>query len=111
MATYQTIIYKKEAGIGLVTLNRPERRNALNLQLIRELRQVIDEIEVDNEVRTFIITGNSDCFSAGADLKEIGGKLPPTFLLEVNSLFNKIEDLDKASIAAISGWCLAGGSR
>lgn len=105
--TYETIIYEKKEGVGIINFNRPERKNSLNMQLVREMNQLLDEIEQDDEVKVFILTGNAECFCAGADLKEL--PFPPTFLMETNSLFNRIEDLDRPSIAAISGWCLAGG--
>lgn len=104
---YETIIYEKREGVGIITFNRPQRKNSLNMQLVREMNQLLDEIEEDDEVKVLILTGSPECFCAGADLKEF--PFPPTFLIETNSLFNRIEDLEKPSIAAISGWCLAGG--
>ena len=103
---YETIIYEKKEGVGKITMNRPAQRNSLSIQLIREVQAVINEIEKDEEAKVVVFTGNPECFCAGADLKE---KPPPTFLLEANNLINMIEDLGKPTIAAISGWCLAGG--
>jgi len=104
---YETVIYEKKDGVAVITINRAERKNSLSTQLVREMNQVLDEIEQDDEVKVLILTGSPECFCAGADLKEL--PFPPTFLMETNSLFNRIEDLGKPSIAAISGWCLAGG--
>ena len=108
---YETIKYDKESGVGVITLNRPERRNALNLVLFREMTSLLDEIAADGEVRVVIITGGDKCFSAGGDLKEIkgGGKLDPDFLPTARATFKKIENFDKPVIASINGYCVAGG--
>jgi len=68
---YQAIIYEKEDSIALITLNRPDSLNALNLRLAEELEQVADEIATDDSVRVVIITGAGRAFSAEADIKEI----------------------------------------
>lgn len=93
--------------VCILTLNRPERKNALNLPLVREFTKLLDEAEKNPEVRTVLIKGSNNTFSAGADLQEL--PFPPTFLLEINHMFNKLENLQKPTIAAIEGWCLAGG--
>lgn len=106
---YQTIVYEKEGSIGIITLNRPERRNALNMVIIREMTRLLDEVAADQEVRAVIITGGEKWFSAGADLKDLQETSDPTFLDELRTLFKKIENLDRPVIAAINGFCLAGG--
>jgi len=108
---YETIGYERENGVGIITLNRPERRNALNLVLFREMTRLLDEIAADEEVRVVIITGGEKCFSAGGDLKEIkgGGTSDPDFLPAARATFKKIENFDKPVIAAINGYCVAGG--
>lgn len=110
---YENFKYEREDAVVTVTLQRPERMNAISLGLIRELRSVIDDIQADEGVRSLIVTGAPDakgrpCFCAGADLKD-PGMAASTFLLEANSLMNDIEDLDRLTIAAIDGVCTAGG--
>lgn len=71
---YQTVIVQREEGIGTLTLNRPERLNALNATLIAELTQAVDELSADNEVKVIIITGAGEGFCSGADVREHLGK-------------------------------------
>lgn len=110
---FKTIIYEKSDGIGIITLNRPKSMNAISERLIKELNMVIDEIERDEEVRTVIFTGSEKVFAAGADIKEVGGIGTPVeahrFVNSVQSLFNRIESLEKPVIAAVSGLALGGG--
>ncbi|NOR54278.1 MAG: hypothetical protein GQ536_09355, partial [Candidatus Aminicenantes bacterium] len=69
---YKTLIYEKKENIGLLTINRPEKLNAISNELISELKNLIDEIENDEELRVLIITGAGDkAFVAGADIKEL----------------------------------------
>ena len=107
----ETIKFERQGGIGIVTLNRPERLNALNLQMVRELRRVVDYVEKDDTMLVLIFTGAArpdgrPCFCAGADLKEFKEANP---LLEGTALTNKIEMLLKPTIAVIDGTCTAGG--
>lgn len=56
--TYNTSLYEKEDGIGIITVNRPKELNALNREMLAELTALFTDIEVDNEVRVVIITGS-----------------------------------------------------
>jgi len=107
--TYETILYEKEDGIGIIRLNRPEQRNALNLTLVKEMTKLIDQIAGDEKTRVIIITGGQKTFSAGADLKELYTTPLPMFLDKIRILFKKLENLDRPVVAAINGHCLAGG--
>jgi enoyl-CoA hydratase len=107
---YETIIYEKEGGIRIVTLNRPDRLNAINYQLAFDLYNVLDEIDDDEEARTVVLTGAGRGFCAGADIKEMAD--PNAKRLPVGmryTFFNKLEDLGKPVIAAINGPCNGGG--
>ena len=111
--TFQTIKYDKDAKIAIVTLNRPDKLNAMNLQCVEELRQVLDAIEQDEEVWVAIVTGGDTVFSAGADISVISSLSSPTehyrFSRRFQQLFQRVEDLEKPVIAAVCGLALGGG--
>jgi len=104
---YETIIYKKEGRIATITFNRPKALNSFSSQMVRELTGLFKEIEQDNDVWVVVVTGDQKAFSAGADIME--KDRPPTFLRELNDLFNSMETCPKPIIAAIRGYCLGGG--
>jgi enoyl-CoA hydratase len=104
---YETIIYEKENGIAVVTLNRPESLNSVNTRMQAEMKEIWEDIERDRSVRVIIFTGGPKCFSAGADIRE---QFPPGVSRPSSrDQFKKFEDFDRPSIAAISGFCLGGG--
>jgi len=104
---YETMLYEKENGIAVITLNRPSALNSVNTRMQAEMKEIWDDIERDKGVRVVIITGGQDCFSAGADIRE---EFPPAVSRPSSrDQLKKIEDLDRPSIAAISGYCLGGG--
>ena len=112
MAT-ETIVVSRSDAAAIVRLNRPDRRNAISLQMMSEIVAALDEAERDPAVRTVIVTGGADCFSAGADLNEaLQVRSVPAamdFLGNLHRLNNRIETLDKPVIAAIEGFCMTGG--
>jgi enoyl-CoA hydratase/carnithine racemase len=111
---YETIRYEKPSdGIALLTLNRPQRLNAINRVVLQELDAALDEIEKDDAVRAFVLTGapradGRPCFSAGFDLKSIGEGIPPERGLG-QRVTDRLDDFLKPSIAAIDGVCSTGG--
>jgi len=112
--TYETIIYEQNQGVAVVTLNRPERMNALSFRLKEEVHAVLDEIERDDEVRVVILTGGVKAFSSGADIKERAGvQLTQaqfySFQRKSQSFYTRIEDFEKPVIAAVSGVAVGGG--
>src|ERR1051325_1065640 len=72
-ATYETILLQREGRVGVITLNRPERRNAYTARMGAELQMAFAELEADDEVRAIVVTGAGDYFCAGADLERGGG--------------------------------------
>ncbi len=66
---YEDITLERDEGVAIVTLNRPEKLNALSQPLLRELREVCDELEDDHDVRVVVLTGSGRAFSSGFDLK------------------------------------------
>lgn len=107
---YEMILAEKRGKVGLVTLNRPEARNALNDQLLHELMDALKNFDNDDTVGALVVTGNEKAFAAGADIKEMYEKsrneMKDGDQLEV---FNRITDIHKPIIAAVSGWALGGG--
>jgi len=101
------------AGIALVTVNRPEKRNALNRELIEELDRAFETVEFDSQLRALILTGAGDqAFIAGADISE----LATTNAAQAEALscfgqrvFRRLETMRKPSVAAINGPALGGG--
>ena len=96
--------------IALIELNRPKELNALNLQLMIELRDALKELDNDEQVRVIIITGNEKAFAAGADIKQMSGKSAIDMLnIDQFSTWNQIKITKKPIIAAVSGFALGGG--
>lgn len=110
---FDTVIFEKEDGIGIITLNRPKSLNAIDSDFLDEMERLIDEIAKDNDIGAVIITGSEKVFAAGADIKEISGIAKPvdahSFVRRGQIVFNKIETLEKPVIAAVSGLALGGG--
>ena len=69
-ARWQTVKVDVENGIGWITLNRPEKRNAMSPTLNREMIDVLDTLELDDDAQVIVLTGAGDSWSAGMDLKE-----------------------------------------
>jgi len=118
--SYKTLLYSKEASflapeeenIGVITLNRPDALNALNMEILTELDNLLEEIRKDEKIRVVIITGAGRAFSVGADLREAGTMDEAgakAFIKFGQGVFNKIEDFDKPVIASINGFALGGG--
>ncbi|MGM9522602.1 MAG: enoyl-CoA hydratase/isomerase family protein [Oscillospiraceae bacterium] len=111
---YQFILYEKKEDVALITVNRPEVRNALTQALMEELSAAIDEAEADNEVKVLVLTGAGEkAFVAGADIREAAARntlteLGPASRIRRN-VYIKLEHLSKPSIAAINGYTLGGG--
>lgn len=115
MKTIRFETEKTAAGhkIGVLTLNRPEALNALNQQLLGELKEVLSEIAKSREIRCLLLTGAGEkAFVAGADIKEME-KLNSAQAREMaekgQALLQKIEDLHCPSIAVVNGFALGGG--
>jgi enoyl-CoA hydratase/carnithine racemase len=107
------LLAEEEAGIVILTLNRPEVMNSLNFPLLHTLREQIESVRFRADVRVIIITGSGEkAFCAGADLKE-RATLPPEkvkeYIFTIRNLFTSIEQLNKAVIVAVNGIALGGG--
>lgn len=112
---YSTIIASTDAGIGHITLNRPEVLNAFNSLLMSELTDALQGFERDNAIRAIVISGAGRAFSAGFDLKEAAAKNLTTTsqwrtAIEADFEFiMQLWDCRKPTIAAVHGYCVGGG--
>lgn len=96
--------------IALIKLNRPKELNALNLQLMTELKEALAALDQDDAVRVIILTGNERAFAAGADIKQMAGKTAIDMLIvDQFSTWDQIRKTKKPLIAAVSGFALGGG--
>jgi methylglutaconyl-CoA hydratase len=101
---------------AVLTLDRPDKRNALSRRLIAELTEAFAEAEANPAVRAIILTGNGPAFCAGMDLDELRGTLTATQdkiwddALKLSALFERIYHSDKPTIAAVNGSAVAGGA-
>ena len=84
MADYQTLLINKNDGVTTITLNRPEKRNAMSPQLHREMYDCLTDLRYDKETRVIIITGAGESFCAGQDLKQ--------YFIEMDSQPDRVRD-------------------
>lgn len=109
--TYNQISYQVEGPMALLTINRPEKHNAISLETLEELHEAVSSAERDEQVRVLTITGaGGRAFASGSDLNEVKHRdfrkaLEPI----VQGLADQLERLPKPSIAAIDGICMGGG--
>ncbi len=108
---YETLLTETRDGIGLITVNRPDVRNAMNRRVMEELRAVLDEFREDDRVGVVVFTGAGEkAFVAGADI----GELKERTMLDglagaMQRLCDEIEDYEKPTVAAVNGYALGGG--
>jgi 3-hydroxypropionyl-coenzyme A dehydratase len=106
-------IERRLNNIAIITINRPEVLNAINVDVIAELSHAIDIVSADDSVKVIIITGKGErSFCAGADIRyviNIDATEAERYASLVHDMLNKIENLEKPVIAAINGYALGGG--
>ncbi|HEV7699429.1 MAG TPA: enoyl-CoA hydratase-related protein [Pyrinomonadaceae bacterium] len=111
--TYETILVEKRGRVAILTINRPDKLNALSKQVHAEGVAALDELKHDEEVRVVVITGSGEkSFIAGADISEFQGQTPVTQrnLFNERTFFNSIDTFPKPVIAMVNGFCLGGGN-
>ncbi|HUR12831.1 MAG TPA: enoyl-CoA hydratase-related protein [Flavitalea sp.] len=110
---YQTLLTSLEKNILTVTINRPEKLNAINRQVMQDLDEVVNEIEENSFIRSAIITGaGPKAFIAGADITEFQGlnkEQGMALAKKGQDIFGRIEKCSKPVIAAVNGFALGGG--
>ncbi len=112
-----TVLVEFEEGIAWVTLNRPEKRNAMNPALNKEMTAVLEALEIDERCGVLVLTGAGEAFSAGMDLKEFfreSDRLPPEAWEQVARQaqiwqMQRLRAFPKPTIAMVNGWCFGGG--
>jgi enoyl-CoA hydratase/carnithine racemase len=114
MMAHEMLLYEVAEGVARVTINRPERRNALSWALVTELRRAFATAKADPEVRVCVLTGAGDkAFCAGADLSEMAAGASFLDLHdargELAGLLRDLYELGKPTIARVRGYALAGG--
>ncbi len=107
-------IVEKEERIAIVTINRPEKRNAFNIAMWIELTGIIKELDADSEIRVIVITGAGEkAFAAGADISEMKENYPPRVKADakhpVATTTATLEKSEKAVIAMVNGYAIGGG--
>lgn len=112
--TFDTLLLETdESGICVLTINRPDKMNALNSRVFDELDLALDEVLSNTEIKGLIITGSGDkAFVAGADIKELNtltDNEAEAKSLRGQKTFQRIEDFPKPVIAAVNGFALGGG--
>jgi len=111
MAEYETILTGVEDGVGTITINRPDVRNALNTQVVGDLRAALTEYRYDGSVGVVVFTGAGDrAFAAGADIGELREKTMLDALgSTMQQVYDEIEGYEKPTVAAVNGYALGGG--
>ena len=110
--TYETLVLEKRERVAIITINRPEKRNALNIKTREEGAALLDELRNDTSVGVVVFTGAGEkAFIAGADIAEFAGRTSITQrdVMMSRSLFTAIDTFPKPIIAMINGFCLGGG--
>lgn len=114
---WTTVRVEVEEGIGWVVLNRPEKRNAMNPTLNREMRDVLEVLEFDDTVKVLVLTGAGESWTAGMDLKEYFREIdqaPESVKEKIRRdastwQWKLLRVYSKPMIAMVNGWCFGGG--
>lgn len=104
------LLRERTDGVETLTINRPEKKNALDLEVIEALHHAVDGLRRDRDLIAVILTGAGDNFVAGADISQLRERRSPDAMDSINgSLFRRVEELPVPVIAAVKGFALGGG--
>jgi len=110
MKTYKNIIINIDKNLGLLTLDRLEENNSLNIEASKEIYEGLKELEMNSSVRVILIQGNEKIFSPGADIKELNNLSEESAKSEgLFNFFDKIKEINIPIVAAVEGYALGGG--
>jgi enoyl-CoA hydratase/carnithine racemase len=111
--SYETLLIHRDGAIGVIQLNRPEKRNSITFKMMDELEAALDELSAGNETRAVIVTGDDRAFSSGMDLNGLKDFSSPreftAYMTRWRVLNKAIEMCTRPVIAAIEGYCFTGG--
>lgn len=111
--SYETLLYEIiDESIALITINRPDKYNALNLQTMDDLEHAFGKVADDESVKVVVITGAGKAFIAGADIKEFVGRDADSgaaIAERLQKIYSMVEKMDKPVISEINGFALGGG--
>ena len=110
MTASVVLVERPADGVSLIRINRPEARNAINMEVRNLIAQRLTELGEDGATRCIVLTGNEKSFAAGADIKEMAGVGPIEMIQrETHKLWSRIAACPKPVIAAVNGFALGGG--
>ena len=108
------VLYERRGAVALLTINRPQTMNALDMAMLDALEAAVDRAAADKDVRVLVLTGAGKAFVAGGDIAELNSRNGLRHYFEfgerIHAVFRKIEALDKPTVGAINGWALGGGT-
>jgi len=111
----ETVMFEVDDGVGVLTLNRPDKLNAFDEQMLREIRSVVWRVSFDDAIRVLVITGSGRAFCAGRDIPGLSyeNNLPsPQYRAYVRAnheMLDDLESLEKPVVASVNGICAGGG--
>lgn len=110
----ELFLYECRGAVALLTINRPQTMNALDMAMLDALEAAVDRAAADSAVRVIVLTGAGKAFVAGGDIAELNSRNGLRHYFEfgerIHTVFRKIEALDKPTVGAINGWALGGGT-
>lgn len=108
------VLVEVDGPIGLITVNRPQTLNALDVPTCLELEKALDRLEADDAVRVIVVTGTGRAFVAGGDIGDLNSRQGLAhyreFAEDIHRVFRRFETCDKPTIAAVNGFALGGGT-
>ncbi len=108
--SFETILVEQKGAVTLITLNRPQALNALNSQVLADLKAAFAAFDVDDSQRCAVLTGSEKAFAAGADIKEMSAQsFADMYGSNFFAGYDQVTATRKPWIAAVSGWALGGG--
>src|SRR5262249_40415592 len=107
----QYIVVTRDAPIATAIINRPDKLNALNWELIAELADRLEELDSDDAIRCVVLTGAGErAFAAGADIAEMADATPIQMAAGAFTAWDRIRRIKKPLVAAVGGYALGGGN-
>src|SRR3546814_1154991 len=104
------LLERPAEGVALVRINRPEARNALNMDVRRGIAEYFTALSAEEDVRCIVLTGNKEAFAAGADIKQMADVGAVDMMLRATHRYWKaVADCPKPIIASVNGFALGGG--